>query len=141
MWDDDENDLLLQNLSTLLNTAKTGRMVLLASRVCRVNISFLLFSASGLSPLYLLRPFLVHLRDPNKLDTVRSRFLEVLQTRAHEDFSKAITVPSCEMGLTDDLRLRFKFSLSTNLFGWDDLLSLRMRLSLADFAWVSIVFL
>jgi hypothetical protein len=34
------------------------------------------------------------------------------------------------------MKENFRFSVSTHLFGWDELLRLRMRLSLADFAWV-----
>ena len=35
------------------------------------------------------------------------------------------------------MKENFRFSVSTHLFGWDELLRLRMRLSLTDFAWVS----
>lgn len=47
-----------------------------------------------------------------------------------------------EMGLSGvdekmkQMKENFRFSISTHLFGWDELLRLRMKLSLADFAWV-----
>jgi len=47
-----------------------------------------------------------------------------------------------EMGLNrvdekmEKMKENFRFSVSTHLFGWDELLRLRMKLSLADFAWV-----
>ena len=47
-----------------------------------------------------------------------------------------------EMGLNGvdeemkKMKENFRFSVSTHLFGWDELLRLRMKLSLADFAWV-----
>jgi hypothetical protein len=38
---------------------------------------------------------------------------------------------------TTEMREAFRLSLSAHLFGWDEVLRLRMRLSMADFAWVS----
>ena len=49
-----------------------------------------------------------------------------------------------EMGLNrvdekmEKMKENFRFSVSTHLFGWDELLRLRMKLSLADFAWVRV---
>ncbi|KAH9476063.1 Putative transcription factor tau subunit sfc9 [Psilocybe cubensis] len=115
MWEDENDELLLQDLATLLNTVK---------------------ASSGYSPLYLLRPYMLHLRDPAKLHNLHSKLLEILATRPLvEDLSKTITVPPLQEVLNDDVRCQFRYSVSTSLFGWDDLLSLRMRLSLADFAW------
>ncbi|PPQ88838.1 hypothetical protein CVT25_010267, partial [Psilocybe cyanescens] len=117
MWEDEDEALLLQNLANLLNTVE---------------------ASSGYSPLHLLRPYLIHLRDPAKLDALHAKFLEILvaQPSSVEDYSKTINIPSREEGFVDDnVRSQFRYAVSTNLFGWDDLLSLRMRLSLADFAW------
>ncbi|KAF8192909.1 hypothetical protein BJ912DRAFT_961343 [Pholiota molesta] len=92
MWETDDTDIL-HNLDTLLMNVKTS---------------------SRLSPLHMLRPFFLHLRNPAKLDLLHAQFLEALQPKS---------------------TLRFRDALTTHLFGWDNLLSLRMRLSLADFAW------
>jgi hypothetical protein len=45
-------------------------------------------------------------------------------------------LPSWTQGLNDDLRPQLRKSLTTHLFGWPNLLSLRMRLSIADQCWV-----
>lgn len=63
------------------------------------------------------------------------RILEILKPQS-DDHSVRVTVPSW-MSLTPEMRGDFRKSLTRHLFGWDVLLSLRMRLSLADFAWVS----
>ena len=94
--------------------------------------------ASGLGPLHMLRPFFLRLRDPVELDRLRERFLEVIRSRFPEDHSLKIKLTSWEDNITPDVRVKFRVGLSTNLFGSDDLLSLRMRLSLVDVCWVFI---
>lgn len=114
MWDEHNDELYLYKLSRLLNTVKTS---------------------SGLGPLHILRPFLLQLRDPVELDRLRERFLEVLKPRFPEDDSLKVQITSWEGDITPEVRVKFRVGLSTNLFGSDDLLSLRMRLSLADVSW------
>lgn len=63
--------------------------------------------------------------------------MEILQPQMH-DHSVDINVPLWAGALTPDVRRDFKRSLARHLFGWDVLLSLRMRLSMADFAWVCV---
>lgn len=92
-------------------------------------------TAAGLAPLSLLRPFLFRLRDQKKLRMLLPRILEILPPQFY-DHSVRVTVPSWT-SLTSEMRRDFRKSLTRHLFGWDVLLSLRMRLSLADFAWVS----
>jgi hypothetical protein len=94
------------------------------------------FAASGLGPLHMLRPFFLRLRDPVELDRLRERFFEVMKSRFPEDHSLKVKVTSWHGGITPDVRVKFRVGLSTNLFGSDDLLSLRMRLSLVDVCWV-----
>ena len=88
----------------------------------------------------MLRPFFLRLRDPVELDRLRDRFLEVIRSRFPEDddHSLKIKLTSWEGNITPDVRVKFRVGLSTNLFGSDDLLSLRMRLSLVDVCWVFI---
>ena len=84
----------------------------------------------------MLRPFFLRLRDPVELDRLRERFLRVIRSRFPEDHSLKIKLASWEGDITPDVRVKFRIGLSTNLFGSDDLLSLRMRLSLVDVCWV-----
>lgn len=86
----------------------------------------------------MLRPFFMHLRNPAKLDLLHAQFLETLQPKSQIDHSTNIHLPSFEDDLVLETRLKFRDALTTHLFGWDNLLSLRMRLSLADFAWVGL---
>jgi general transcription factor 3C protein 4 len=72
------------------------------------------------------------------MDRLRERFLEVMRFRFPEDYSLKIKLTSWEGNITPDVRVKFRVGLSTNLFGSDDLLSLRMRLSLVDVCWVFI---
>lgn len=90
--------------------------------------------AAGFAPLYLLRPFLFRLRDKKVLSVLHSRVLDTIKPES-PDHSTSVTVPSWT-SLTPETRSQFRTSMTRNLFGWDVLLSLRMRLSLADFAWV-----
>ena len=86
----------------------------------------------------MLRPFFLRLRDPVELDRLRERFLEVMKSPFPEDRSLKVELISWEFegDITPDVRVEFRVGLSTNLYGFDDLLSLRMRLSLVDVCWV-----
>ena len=66
---------------------------------------------------------------------LHSQVLEAINLE-FPDHSAFVTVPTWG-SLTPETRSQFRASLARNLFGWDVLLSLRMRLSVADFAWVS----
>ena len=90
----------------------------------------------------MLRPFFLRLRDPVELDRLRDRFLEVIRSRSpgDDDHSLKIKLTSWEGAITPDVRVKFRIGLSTNLFGSDVLLSLRMRLSLIDVCWVFFFF-
>ena len=88
----------------------------------------------------MLRPYFLRLRDPLELDRLRERFLEVIRSRFPEDHSLKIKLISWEGDITPDVRAKFRVGLTTNLFGSDDLLSLRMRLSLVDVCWVKFFF-
>ncbi|EDR10144.1 uncharacterized protein LACBIDRAFT_318182 [Laccaria bicolor S238N-H82] len=113
MWEDDEDDVLLRGLANTLNGVRT---------------------AIGSEPLHVLRPYLFHLRNQRKLASLHPHFLEILKP-TFADHSVDIHIPQCTGEMTPELRRDFRTSLSRHLFGWDVLLSLRMRLSLADFAW------
>ncbi|CAA7270424.1 unnamed protein product [Cyclocybe aegerita] len=118
------DDELLSNLSTLLNMAKTS---------------------SAMSPLNLLRPTLLHLRNPVLVQRVHTRLLEILRPPCIPPGSGSDpanpVVPTLQdadeltFTLMEEMREEFKIALRTHLFGWDESLGLRMKLSLADFAW------
>ncbi|KIJ96924.1 hypothetical protein K443DRAFT_133983 [Laccaria amethystina LaAM-08-1] len=113
MWEDDEDDVFLEGLANTLNAVRT---------------------AAGSEPLHVLRPYLFNLRNQRRLASLHPRFLEILKL-TFADHSIDIHIPQCTGEMTPELRRDFRTSLSRHLFGWDVLLSLRMRLSLADFAW------
>ncbi|KAJ7097604.1 putative zinc-finger of transcription factor IIIC complex-domain-containing protein [Mycena epipterygia] len=112
LWDDTDDEALLQDLSDLLQN-------------CR--------SAAGFSPAHLLRPFFFKLH-PQKLNELHSRILKVLKPQII-DHSTNISIAPWTGELTPELRKEFRTSLVRHLYGWDVMLSLRMRLSLADFVW------
>ncbi|KAJ6598219.1 putative zinc-finger of transcription factor IIIC complex-domain-containing protein [Mycena vulgaris] len=112
MWDDTDDEALLQDLSDVLKN-------------CRF--------ASGFSPAHLLRPIFFNL-PPRKLNELHPRILEILKPDS-PDHSVNIMIPPWTGELIPEVRTEFRNSLGRHLYGWDVLLSLRMRLALADFAW------
>ncbi|KAJ7182836.1 putative zinc-finger of transcription factor IIIC complex-domain-containing protein [Mycena crocata] len=112
MWGDTDDEALLQDLTDLLKN-------------CRF--------ASGFSPAHLLRPIFFNL-PPRKINELHSRVLDIL--RPHfPDHSTNIDISPWTGELVPEMRSEFRNSLARHLYGWDNMLSLRMRLALADFAW------
>ncbi|KAG6844758.1 hypothetical protein H0H87_003981 [Tephrocybe sp. NHM501043] len=111
VWDDSYDNALIDELEETLNKAKTA----------------------GLAPLHILRPFFFRLRESAKLVSLYPRILQILQLQL-DDRSVNVNLPTWKH-MTPDLRQIFRKSLVQHLFGWDDIFSLRMRLSLADFVW------
>ena len=135
MWEDDTDDLLLEGLANMLNGVRTG--IPITASACLINSLVTQSTAAGSEPLHVLRPYLFHLRDQRKLAPLHPRFLEILKPTI-ADHSVDIYIPQYTGEMTPEVRRDFRTSLSRHLFGWDVLLSLRMRLSLADFAWVGL---
>ncbi|KAF9449875.1 hypothetical protein P691DRAFT_727240 [Macrolepiota fuliginosa MF-IS2] len=115
LWEDEENsdDLLLERLQHLLDTVK---------------------ASSGQGPLGILRPYLFRLNNKTKLNKHHAQILQVLRV-SHEEQFLTINIPPCTTSLSDEVKRRFRGSLSRHLFGHDALASLRIRLALADFTW------
>lgn len=90
----------------------------------------------GDAPIHILRPVYMHLRKNGTLHQIHPRILDVLRHYGDDDSSNAI-IPLSSTGLTPDIKLQLRKSLTSHLFGWDNLLALRMRLAVADFCWVS----
>ncbi|KAJ6498553.1 putative zinc-finger of transcription factor IIIC complex-domain-containing protein [Mycena vitilis] len=112
MWDDTDDEALLQDLSDVLHNSRF---------------------ASGFSPAHLLRPIFFNL-PTKKLNKLHSRILDILKPN-FTDHSASIEIAPWTGELTPEMRSEFRDSLARHLFGWDVMLLLRMRLSLADFAW------
>ncbi|KAJ8085355.1 hypothetical protein PM082_011017 [Marasmius tenuissimus] len=98
-------------------------------------------TASGFSPLHILRPVLFHMRSRSLLDRLHAEFIRIFGLQEYDS-----TIMSDNIDLTAlksqeissqslDARRNFRKSLTMHLFGWDLLMSLRMRLSLADCGW------
>jgi general transcription factor 3C protein 4 len=64
------------------------------------------------------------------LDILRRQLPEIPNTFGFNPWEKELTLP---------LQQAFQRSLTRHLFGWDIILSLRMRLAVADFCWVTIL--
>ena len=135
MWEDAEDDALLERLANTLNGIRTG--IPITASACLNHSLVTQSTAAGSEPLHVLRPYLFHLRDQRKLAPLHPRFLEILKP-TFADHSVGIHIPQYTGEMTPEVRRDFRTSLSRHLFGWDILLSLRMRLSLADFAWVGL---
>ncbi|KAK7435518.1 hypothetical protein VKT23_019640 [Stygiomarasmius scandens] len=114
IWNDLNDEAIIRQVSNALSTSK---------------------AVVGASPLQILRFTFFHLRRKPVLNRIHSQLLEVLGIPS-EDHSVGIVVPKWpQEQLSPEMRAEFRSSLASHLFGWDVLLSLRMRLSLADFAW------
>lgn len=90
--------------------------------------------ASGNAPIHHLRALMLHLRSNTRFAALCPQVLTIL-SQVPSDQTTTMVLPSWTQGLNDDLRLQLRKSLSTHLFGWPNLLSLRMRLSIADLCW------
>ncbi|KAJ6482521.1 putative zinc-finger of transcription factor IIIC complex-domain-containing protein [Mycena sanguinolenta] len=112
MWDDTDDEALLQDLVDVLQSSR--------------------FS-SGFAPPHILRSIFFHLH-PTKLNQLHHQILEILKPQ-FDDHSTSINIAPWMGELVPEMRSEFRNSLARHLYGWDDLLLLRMRLSLADFAW------
>ncbi|KAF9269144.1 hypothetical protein L218DRAFT_422632 [Marasmius fiardii PR-910] len=98
-------------------------------------------TAHGVTPLRTLRPVFFHMRSKSFLDRLHAQITRILGLQDSDSIvmTDNIVLPTgCTDGqesLTPDGRKALRESLTMHLFGWDALVSLRMRLSLADYAW------
>ena len=141
MWDDTDDDAVLQELAEILNTTKTGVLMLCIELPTSLTMPILPEqSALGLAPLHVLRPIFFYLRNNGKLNLLHSRVLETLRPHL-VDHPMNVSILPWAGDLIPEMRHEFRSSLARYLFGWDILLSLRMRLSVADFVWVSVFYI
>ncbi|KAJ3563979.1 hypothetical protein NP233_g8590 [Leucocoprinus birnbaumii] len=115
LWKDDENmdDMLLRDMTSVFQHAK----------------------GSGRGTLDLLRPYLFRFSDKAKLNALHPHILHALEALSPEDHSLSIHVPDCTSPLSAEVKQKLRESLCRHLFGHDALVSLRIRLALADFTW------
>ncbi|CCM02571.1 uncharacterized protein FIBRA_04674 [Fibroporia radiculosa] len=81
----------------------------------------------------LLRPILSQLREPAVFSRVYKGVLNILQNPLVWDNIPQVIIPAAVGDLTSDTRRDFRRSLSMHFFGWDVLLSLRMRYVVAEY--------
>ncbi|KAJ7779200.1 putative zinc-finger of transcription factor IIIC complex-domain-containing protein [Mycena metata] len=112
MWDDTDDEALLQDLSDVLSRSRF---------------------VSGFSPAHLLRPIFFKLHS-RKLNQLHARVLDILMPSL-PDHSASIAIAPWTGELIPELRREFRDSIRRHLYGWDYMLQFRMRLALADFAW------
>ncbi|KAF8141842.1 transcription factor IIIC subunit delta N-term-domain-containing protein [Boletus edulis] len=86
------------------------------------------------TPLHHLRPLLLHLCSAGRFAEICPRLLEVMD-QSPQDESPAVSAPPSSQAVGVELQRHLRESLATHLFGWNGLLSLRMRLSIADMCW------
>ncbi|EGN93775.1 hypothetical protein SERLA73DRAFT_172058 [Serpula lacrymans var. lacrymans S7.3] len=90
--------------------------------------------ARGSAPIYQLRPTLLHLCKTGSFPQLCPRILEILHQIPADD-TASIDISPWSGELVPELKARLRKSFKTHLFGWDGLLSSRMRLSVADLCW------
>lgn len=148
LWRDaDVHELLLRHISETFERPRSGSRFVSSSAktdaMCKHSyFTFLLHRGTVLSssPTSKLRPILFHLCQRQIYDVVWPRILELLPVNSHNAESMG-EMASWSGQINDDIRLAFRRSLAIGLYGWDTFYSLRLRLAVADYCWVSRVLL
>ncbi|KAL7280333.1 hypothetical protein ACG7TL_005250 [Trametes sanguinea] len=112
MWNEDLDEQVLQDL---------------AAHVGHAN------SATGQAPIDRLRPILVHLRDPQRLARLHERIIDILHHAPFRDPIPDIALHARASDAEVELTPGFGNSLATHLFGWNGVLSERLRYAIAVF--------
>jgi hypothetical protein len=143
MWEDgpDAGDqYILDELTHILSGGAVGKSSFMT---CLFTLRQPGFTGSGYDPIHLLRSVLLYLRDEGNLQRLHSRILGILSLHPVLMIDPSLptphpapALPSWEDEATPEMRWSFRRSLRQDLYGWGDLMSLRMRLSLADYCWV-----
>ncbi|KAI0331648.1 hypothetical protein GY45DRAFT_1369805 [Cubamyces sp. BRFM 1775] len=112
LWEEDADERLIQNLAECIGRSKT---------------------ATGQAPIYRLRPILVHLRDPQRIVRLCERILDTLRNAPFREPVPSFAMPIYAGAQGPELPRDLARSLTTHLFGWDGVLSERLRYSVAAF--------
>jgi general transcription factor 3C polypeptide 4 len=94
-------------------------------------------TASGYAPIKILLPVFLHLRKADRLNRVLPQLLQILEPNILDDVTTSTVNPWTTMS-SPEMNREFRRQLTTHLFGWDDLVTLRLRLAIADFCWVCV---
>ncbi|RPD64172.1 hypothetical protein L227DRAFT_571740 [Lentinus tigrinus ALCF2SS1-6] len=90
-------------------------------------------SVSGEAPISILRPVLLHLREPSRIARLHPRILDILHRQPFNGVDATIAVPTYSGDWTTELSCELRRSLTTQLFGWGSIQSQRMRYTVAVF--------
>ena len=131
-WPLDSETILRAAQETLVQLDCGNYTLVIPSLVTLVLMSRV---ATRSTPLHQIRPLLLHLCSTGRFAEVCPRLLEVLD-QSPQDESPAVSVPPSSQGIGAERQRQLRESLVTHLFGWNGLLSLRMRLSISDMCWV-----
>ncbi|KDQ50704.1 hypothetical protein JAAARDRAFT_199699 [Jaapia argillacea MUCL 33604] len=112
LWDDITEETILEDILEVVTSART---------------------ASGYAPIHVLRSVFLQLRS-GVMSQVYQHVLAILHP-TFPDESTNIFIPMWSGILTEELRRECRSSLARHLYGWDPLLSLRLRLAIADYCW------
>ncbi|KIY66180.1 hypothetical protein CYLTODRAFT_464179 [Cylindrobasidium torrendii FP15055 ss-10] len=83
-----------------------------------------------------LRPIFFYFRSKQRVAEAYASIVKIL-SNLPEDHSKEITLIHHDGELSPEVRHAFRYSLIQHLFGWNDIVRMRVGLSLSDFLWVS----
>jgi hypothetical protein len=97
----------------------------------QTNISQVLDNA----PIHLLRPIFAHLREIGASPFLLTHVLDLIRARVTDEAVDLAVVLVSDNDLSR-LRPGIRRALTRHLFGSNDLLSLRLRLAVAQFSWV-----
>lgn len=96
-----------------------------------------IFPVLGQTPVALLRPVFLHLRDARTLTRLARDLAGILCSPSSLQITVDIIVPLYVGEVTPEMRQQFRSSLSSHLFGWDTVLAERMKLVISEFCRVS----
>ncbi|KAH7910203.1 transcription factor IIIC subunit delta N-term-domain-containing protein [Hygrophoropsis aurantiaca] len=91
--------------------------------------------APGSTPIFRLRSTFIHLCNSGRFVHIYPQILEMLQQSPAIDDTLSIVILPWTQGLVPEFNAQLRQSFVTHFFGWESLLSLRMKLSLADMCW------
>ncbi|KAI0766669.1 putative zinc-finger of transcription factor IIIC complex-domain-containing protein [Trametes elegans] len=112
MWEEDLDERIIHGLAERVGNSKSG---------------------TGEAPIARLRSILLHLRDPQRIARLYTRVLDVLHHAPFTAPPPNFNIPPYEGDWGSEFSRDFAQSLSTHLFGWDSVLSQRMRYAVAAF--------
>lgn len=136
---DDENTGVADFLGTLKNILKSTRAGNDSTNDIIINPYEFIYLVKALAPIEILRPifFFLSQTPTDQVLTILPRITEELRDLpSDESVDYIIQIPHIDTQTADERQTVLRSSIWKHLFGWDDLLSLRMRLSIADICWV-----